>query len=63
VVPADGPLAAARLFSCAFLPFHSAAAVDRTLAAVEQVTRDAPCYDLWFAPDRSVINVLAAHMG
>jgi hypothetical protein len=63
VVPARGPLAAARLFSCAFLPFHSAEAVDRTMAAVEQVTRDAPCYDLWFAPDRSVIDVLEARMG
>jgi hypothetical protein len=63
VVPIGGSLAAARLFSCAFLPFHSADAVDRTIAAVEQVTRDAPCYDLWFAPDRSVIDVLAARMG
>jgi hypothetical protein len=63
VVPTGGSLAAARLFSCAFLPFHSAEAVDRTMAAVEQVTRDARCYDLWFTPDRSVIGVLAAQMG
>jgi hypothetical protein len=63
VVPMGGPMAAARLFACAFLPFHSAEAVERTMAAVEQVTRDAPCYDLWFAPDRSVIDILAAHMG
>ena len=63
VVPTGGSLAAARLFACAFLPFHSAEAVDRTMAAVEQVTRDAPCYDLRFAPDRSVIEALAAHMG
>ena len=55
--------AAARLFSCAFLPFHSAEAVDRTMTAVEQVTRRTPCYDLWFAPDRSVIDVVARHMG
>jgi hypothetical protein len=33
------------------------------MAAVEQVIGDARCYDLWFAPDRSVIDVLAAHMG
>jgi hypothetical protein len=63
VVPARGSLAAAKLFACAFLPFHSAEAVDRTMRAVEQVTRDADCYDLWFAPDRSVIEVLARHMG
>ena len=63
VVPTGGSLAAARLFACAFLPFHSAEAVDRTMAAVEQVIGDAPCYDLWFAPDRSVIDVLAARMG
>ena len=28
-----------------------------------RVTRDTPCYDLWFAPDRSVIDVLARHVG
>jgi predicted ATPase len=63
VAPTGGALAAAKLFACAFLPFHDAGAVDRTMAAVEQVTRDARCYDLWFAPDRSIIDVLAAHMG
>jgi hypothetical protein len=62
VAPLRGSRAAARLFSCAFLPFHSAAAVDRTMTAVEQVVRDIPCYDLWFAPDPSVIGVLARYM-
>jgi hypothetical protein len=62
VVPTRGPLAAAKLFSCAFLPFHSAEGVDRTMIAVERVTRDVPCYDLWFAPDRSVIEILTKHM-
>jgi hypothetical protein len=62
VVQTRGSQAAARLFSCAFLPFHNAEAVDRTMAAVAQVTREAPCYDLWFAPDPTVIGVLKGHM-
>ena len=62
VVPTGGSLAAARLFACSFLPFHSAEAVDRTMAAVEQVIRDVPCYDLWFAPDPTVIEVLKRHV-
>jgi hypothetical protein len=56
------PLAAATLLSCAFLPFHSAGAVDRTMAALERVAREVPCRDLWFAPDRSVIDALAPCM-
>jgi len=63
VVPTRGPQAAARLFSCAFLPFHNAGAVGRTMTAVEQVIRDTPCYELWFAPDPSVVDVLARHLG
>ena len=62
VAPTGGSRAAARLFSCSFLPFHSAEAVDRTMAAVEQVTRNVPCYELWFAPDPTVIDVLKRHM-
>jgi hypothetical protein len=63
VLPISGSLAAARLFACSFLPFHNADAVDRTLTAVEQVTRNTSCYDLWFAPDPSVIDVVMRHMG
>ena len=32
------------------------------VTAVEQVVRQTPCYDLWFAPDPSVIDVLTRHM-
>ena len=32
------------------------------MAAVEQVTRETPCYELWFAPDPTVIDVLKGHM-
>jgi len=62
VVPIGGSRAAARLLSCSFMPFHSAAAVDRTARALERVIGDVPCHDLWFAPDRSIIDVLARHM-
>ena len=62
LVPADGARAAAQLLACSFLPFHTAGPIDRTVTAVERVTRDAPCYDLWFAPDHSVIDALAGHM-
>jgi hypothetical protein len=62
VVPTGGSQAAARLFSCSFLPFHNAEAVEGTLAAVEEVTRKTCCYDLWFAPDRSIIDTLSEFM-
>jgi hypothetical protein len=62
VLPAGGSRAAARLFACSFLPFHDADAVDRTMTAVEQVTRNTPCHDLWFAPDASVVDVLTRHV-
>jgi hypothetical protein len=62
VLPAGGSSAAARLFACSFLPFHDAEAVDRTMTAVELVTRSAPCHDLWFAPDASVFDVLTMHL-
>jgi hypothetical protein len=53
---------AATLFSCAFLPFHNADAVDRTMSAVERVAREVPCCDLWFTPDPSVVDALAPCM-
>jgi hypothetical protein len=62
IAPAAASRAAARLFSCAFLPFHSAGAVERTMAAVEHVARTTPCYDLSFAPGRSVVDAVARHL-
>jgi len=62
VVPTGGSRAAAQLLACSFMPFHSAAAVDRTTRAMEQVIGGVPCHDLWFAPDVSVIDVLTRHM-
>lgn len=62
LVPAHRARAAAQLVACSFLPFHTAGPIDRTVTAVERVARDTPCYDLWFAPDQSVIDALAGHM-
>jgi hypothetical protein len=62
VIPTGGSRAAARLFSCSFLPFHNAEAVAATITAVEAVLRTTSCYDLWFAPDRSVIETLAGYL-
>ena len=63
IAPVAESRAAARLFSCSFLPFHNADAVDRTMTAVEEATRKTPCHDLWFAPDPSVVDVVLRHIG
>jgi hypothetical protein len=60
--PTSASLSAAKLFSCAFLPFHNADGVDHTISALERVARDVPCRDLWFEPDASVIDALAPYM-
>jgi hypothetical protein len=56
--PVRAALASARLFACAFLPFHSQDAVKQTMTAVERAATEVPCHDLWFAPDRTVIDLL-----
>jgi hypothetical protein len=60
--PVGGPLAAARLLACSFLPFHSPTAIDRTIGALERVAGEVRCHDLWFAPDRSVVDLLTRQM-
>lgn len=62
VTPIGGSLAAAKLFACSFLPFHTADAIDRTMTALERVTTAAACHELWFRPDRTAIEALAGHM-
>ena len=61
--PVAGALAAARLFACAFLPFHDAAAVERTVGAVGRATAAVPCYELQFTPDQDVIDLLTRRAG
>ncbi len=63
VAPVAAAVAAARLLACAFLPFHDPAAVDNTAAAAAQIARAVPCHELRFAPERSVVDVLTAHIG
>ncbi len=58
----SGPLAAARLFSCSFLPFHGPAPVDHTISAIERVVTQTPCYRLGFTPDASVIETLVPYL-
>ena len=56
--PIRPSLAGAELLARAFLPFHSRDAVQQTMVAVERATAAAPCRDLWFAPDASVLDFL-----
>ena len=63
LLPVAGALAAARLFACAFLPFHDAAAVDRTIGAVGRATAAVPCYELQFTPERTVVDLLTRAAG
>jgi len=63
IAPLARPAAAARLLACAFLPFHSAIAVDSTVASAERVACSVPCCALGFAPDRSVVDFLTPNMG
>jgi hypothetical protein len=58
LVPVRGALAAAQLFACSFLPFHSASALDFTLGLLDDVTRTVPCHDLGFAPDPTAIEFI-----
>src|SRR5262252_15267 len=60
--PVGTSLSAAKLFSCAFLPFHSADGVERTMSALERVAHEVPCRDLWFVPDASVVEALDPYM-
>jgi len=55
-VPAEPSLAAAHLMSCAFVPFYDPQAIAKTFDAVDRAIRSVPCYDLWFAPDPSVLD-------
>jgi hypothetical protein len=62
LTPTPEPLAAARLLSCSFLPFHSADGVDRTAAAAARVANSVPCYDFGFVPDASAVDLLGRLM-
>jgi hypothetical protein len=47
-----------RLFTCSFPPFYNRDALDFSLGFLEGVVRDAPCYELKFIPDKSVVEFI-----
>jgi hypothetical protein len=57
------PQAAAKLLSCSFLPFYDAQAVARTIDAVDRIVSVTPCFDLAFAPDRSILDFVTTLVG
>jgi hypothetical protein len=57
-----GSRAVAQLLSCLFLPFYDREATARTLASADRVVSATGCFDLRFAPDPSVIDMVEAVM-
>ena len=57
-----GSRAVAQLMSCLFLAFYDREATARTLAAADRVVSATACFDLLFAPDPSVIDMIEAVM-
>ena len=62
VVIVPDPRAVAQLMSCLFLAFYDREAMARTLAAADRVVSATACFDLRFAPDPSVIDMVEAVM-
>ena len=58
LVPVSRGEAVARLFASSFPPFHSASGLDLALGLLDDVTRSVPCYELTFAPDPAVIDLI-----
>ncbi len=58
IVPLPASLAVARLLSCAFVPFHDAAAVSQSIAAIERAASAAACAELQFAKSADVVDLL-----
>jgi len=56
VRPAGGAVAAARLFTCCFPPFHDHAGLDFTLSLLERIVDRVPCVELTFVPDPTVVG-------
>jgi hypothetical protein len=56
VIPLSEADAVGRLMACSFVPFHSRAGLDFTLAFLQQVTRAVPCMGLRFVPDARAVD-------
>lgn len=50
--------AVARFFAASFPPFHDAHALDFTLAFIDSVVTRIPCFELRFAPDATVLDLV-----
>lgn len=62
IVPLTQSAAAAELFARSFLPFHDAHALSATLAFLDDLTRQVPCFKFQFVPDSSAVEkILAFH--
>jgi hypothetical protein len=49
---------AARLMSCAFVPFYSTPALSFTLEFLHKVAETAPCHELRFLPDKRAVKFI-----
>jgi hypothetical protein len=58
MLPLSGAEAVTRLISCSFIPMHSQECIDFALGFYEQVVKTVPCYDLYFLPDRRVVEFI-----
>jgi hypothetical protein len=50
-----------RLFACSFPPFYNRDALNFTLAFLEDVVKNVPCYELRFKPDKSVVELVTSN--
>lgn len=50
--------AVAELFARSFVPFHSAAGLDRSLGFLARVAEQVPCYSYKFCPDESAVSTI-----
>lgn len=60
IVPLGRVQAVARLFSCAFVPFHEREALASIVEMLDRITRTVPTDDFWFANDRTAVDFLRA---
>ncbi len=56
ITPLTRSRAVGELFARSFPPFHSAAALERTVGFLDQVLNRVPCYQFQFVPDASAVE-------
>jgi hypothetical protein len=62
IFPLSQPMAAAEVFARCFLPFYDPQALEHTLAFLDDLTRNVPCFKFQFVPDSSAVEkILAFH--